>query len=122
MDWSTVIFLSAAMVSLVLLMGIIIFGTRKTSEYKELQKTLGKKASDLDSEAQQLWKALNDSEKEKKKILVRLKNLEAIVTSEAYEAIKSGEETETVKLHLEEEEPQELDDSDKAAKIAKRVR
>lgn len=122
MEWSLVVFLGMGMVSLLLLMGIIIFGTRKTSEYKELQKTLGKKSNELDSDAKELWKALKKSEVEKDKILERLQNLEAIVTSEAYEAIQSGEESETIKLHLEVEETEDLNDSDKAAKIAKRVR
>lgn len=122
MDWTTVVFLGMGMVSTLILMGIIIFGTRKTAEYKELQKTLGKKSSELDSDTKALWKALKASEDEKEKILERLKNLEAIVTSEAYEAIQAGEESDKIQLHLEEEETKELNDSDKAAKIAKRVR
>ncbi len=122
MEWSLVVFLGMGMVSLLLLMGIIIFGTRKTSEYKELQKTLGKKSNELDSDTKALWKALKASESEKEKILERLQNLEAIVTSEAYESIKSGDEPENIRLHLEEEEPMELTDADKAAKIAKRIR
>ena len=112
MEWSTVIFLTAGMVSVVLLMGIIIFGTRKTAEYKELQKTLGKKSSELDSDTKALWKALKASEAEKEEILQRLQNLETIVTSEAWESIQSGEAPET----------EELNDADKAAKMAKRVR
>ena len=122
MDWTTVVFLGMGMVSLLILMSIIIFGTRKTAEYKELQKTLGKKSSELDSDTKALWKALKASESEKEKILERLKNLEAIVTSEAYEAITAGEEQENIQIHLDEEEPEELNDADKAAKIAKRVR
>ncbi len=122
MDWTTVVFLGMSMVSLLILMGIIIFGTRKTAEYKELQKTLGKKSSELDSDTKALWKALKVSESEKEKILERLQNLEAIVTSEAYEAIQSGEEKEKIQLHLDEEETEEASDADKAAKIAKRMR
>ncbi|GAB5409426.1 MAG: hypothetical protein BalsKO_17910 [Balneolaceae bacterium] len=83
---------------------------------------LDKKANYLNSDTKELWKALKKSEEEKEKILERLQNLEAIVTSEAYESIKSGEESETIKLHLDEEKLKELKDSDKAAKIAKRVR
>lgn len=122
MEWSLVVFLGMGMVSLLILMGIIIFGTRKTSEYKELEKTLGRKAKDHDLNAKELWKALKASEEEKGKILERLQNLEAIVTSEAYESIKSGEDAENIQLHLEDEETEELNDSDKVAKISKRVR
>lgn len=67
-------------------------------------------------------KALKKSEEEKGKILEHLQNLEAIVTSEAWESIQNGEGAEGTQLHIEEAEPEELNDSDKAAKIAKRVR
>lgn len=122
MEWTTVIFLGMSMVSLLLLMGIIIFGTRKSSEFKELESVLGKKAQELNTDTQEILKALQKSEAEKEQILKRLQNLETIVTSEAWESIQSGEESETVQLHLEVEEPEELEDKDKAAKIAKRVR
>lgn len=122
MEWSLVIFLIAGMVSLVLLMGIIIFGVKKSSEYKELHKLFGEKDKDLNSTVNKLQKALESSEAEKTQILERLKNLEAIVTSEAWDSIQSGEDAETTRLHIEEEEKEELNDSDKAAKIAKRVR
>ncbi len=122
MSWSLALMIIAAMICFVIFMGIVIFGGRKTAEYKELQKTLGKQTNDLDLNAKELWKALKKSEQEKEKILERLQNLEAIVTSEAYESIKAGEDTETIKLHLDEEAPKELKDSDKAANMAKRVR
>lgn len=122
MEWTTVIFLGMSMVSLLLLMGIIIFGTRKSSEFKELESVLGKKAQELNTDTQEILKALQKSEAEKEQILKRLQNLETIVTSEAWESIQSGEESETVQLHLEDEEPEELEDKEKAAKIAKRVR
>lgn len=122
MEWSLVIFLIAGMVSLVLLMGIIIFGVKKSSEYKELHKLFGEKDKDLNSTVNKLQKALETSEAEKTQILDRLKNLEAIVTSEAWDSIQSGEDAETTRLHIEEDEPEELTDSDKAARIAKRVR
>ena len=110
------------MVSLLLLMGIIIFGTRKSNEMKEFEKTYGKQNEDVKDYLKQLQKELKESKEEKDKILERLKNLEAIVISEAYEAIKAGEDESTILLHLEEEEPSEMNDTDKAAQIAKRVR
>ena len=122
MEWSTVIFLSAAMVSLVTFMGILILGVKKSSEFKEQAKIIDKKAKYLDSDTKELWEALKASEAEKAEILQRLQNLEAIVTSDAWESIQSGEESETIKLHLEDEEPQEINDADKAAQMAKRVR
>ncbi len=122
MEWSLVVFLIAGMVSLVLLMGIIIFGVKKSSEYKELQKLFGEKDKDLNSTVSELRKALKESKGENAQILERLKNLEAIVTSEAWDSIQSGEDAETTRLHIEVEEQEELNDSDKAARIAKRVR
>lgn len=122
MGWPLVVLIGMGMVSFLGFMGMIIFGNRKTVEYEELEKTLDKKAKDHDLDAKELWKALKKSEEEKEQILKRLKNLETIVTSEAYEAIKSGEEPEKIQLHIEEEETEELNDSDKAAKISKRVR
>lgn len=103
-------------------MAIIIFGNRKTTEYNELEKTLGKKARDLDSDTKALWKALKQSEEEKKQLLKRLENLETIVTSDTWEAVKAGEDQKHIELTLEDEEPEELNDADKAERIAKRVR
>lgn len=122
MDWTTIIFLGLSIVSTLLLTGIIIIGARRTGEYKEIQENLSMKSSKLDSDTKALRKALQSSEAERKNILERLQNLEAIVTSEAYDAIKSGEEPENVRIYLDEEEPEETSDADKAAKIAKRVR
>ena len=122
MDWSLVVFLGMGMVSFLIFIGMIVVGSRKASEYIELQKSLGKKAINLDSNTKELWKALEKSEEEKGKILERLRNLEAIVTSEAYEAIKSGNDSDSLRIHLQDETLVELDDSDKAAEIAKRVR
>ena len=122
MEWTTVIFLGMAMVSLVLLMGIIIFGTRKSNEMKELEKTIGQKTGELGSNNEELWKALKESEAKNELLVERLQNLEAIVTSEAWDAIKSGEDAQNIHLHLEDEEVDDLEDAEKAARIAKRVR
>ncbi len=110
------------MVSILILMAIIIFGTRKSSEYKDLEKVIGNKAGKLDADTKALWEALKKSEAEKEQILNRLKNLETIVTSEAWEAIRKAEEKDEIKLHLEDDEPEELNDADKAERIARKVR
>ena len=122
MEWSIVVFLGASMVSLVLLMGIIIFGTRRSNEYKEIEKTLGKKTRDIDSDTKELWIAFKKSEEEREKLVQRLQNLEAIVTSEAWESIQKGDESDHIKIHLQEQEKDELSDIEKAGKLAKRVR
>ncbi|MEQ8523551.1 hypothetical protein [Gracilimonas sp.] len=122
MEWSTVIFLGMAMVSLVVLMGVIIFGTRKTSEMKELEKQIRQNAGELGSSNEELRKALKKSEAKNEQLVERLQNLEAIVTSEAWEAIKNGENDHDIRLHLDDEETEDLNDAEKAAKIAKRVR
>jgi sensor histidine kinase regulating citrate/malate metabolism len=121
MDWTTVIFLGMSMVSLVLLMAVIIFGTRKSSEMKEFEEKLGNKTGELDSNNQELWEALKESKANNAQLVERLQNLEAIVISEAWDAIRKGEDEQNIELHLD-EEPEELDDADKAAKIAKRIR
>lgn len=110
------------MISGVLLMGIIIFGTRKSSEIKELEKRLGKKVQDLDSNSSDLWKALEKSEEEKEKIFERLQNLEAIVTSEAWETVQGGEDGQAIRFHRDEDRPEDLENVEKAAKMAKRIR
>ena len=122
MEWSTVVFLGASMVSLVLLMGIIIFGTRRSNEYKEIEKTLGKKTRDIDSDTKELWIAFKKSEEEREKLVQRLQNLEAIVTSEAWESIQKGDESDHIKIHLQEQETNQVSDIEKAGKLAKRVR
>ena len=122
MEWPTVIFLGMSMLSLLILMGIIIFGTRKSSEKKDLEKMIAEKAGDLDSNSHELWKALKKSEEEKEQILQRVQNLEAIVTSETWESIKAGEDDDKIQLLIDEVDPKELNDAEKAAKMAKRVR
>ena len=121
MEWSLVVFLGMSMVSLVVLMGIIIFGTRKTNEYKVLRKTLDKQAKEVDLDAKELLKVLKKSEEEKEKILERLQNLEAIVTSEAWESIQKRVRSRTYSASYRRKRiPEELKDADKAAKMAKR--
>lgn len=122
MEFSTVLFLGMSMISLVLLMAIIVFGTRKSSEMKGLEKMLGEKTQDLESHSSELWRALKESEEEKEKILLRLQNLETIVTSEAWESINAGEDAQKIQLHLDEDKPEELNDADKAAKMVKKIR
>ena len=122
MEWSTVIFLIFGMFSLVLLMGVIIFGVRKSSEMKDLEKKLEKRDQNLDSVFNKLWEALEESEVEKEKILQRLENIEAIVTSESWETAKDKEREKKVELDLDNVEPEELDDIEKEARSSKRVR
>ncbi|MAO63988.1 MAG: hypothetical protein CL666_03220 [Balneola sp.] len=121
MEWSTVIFLGMGMFSLVMLITVIIFGTRKSSEMKALENMLAEKTKLLNSDTNALRKALIKSEEEKEQILHRLQNLEAIVTSEAWEFKKGGDD-QRIQLDLHDDELQEMSDSDKAAKMAKQVR
>ena len=122
MEWSLVVFLGMGIVSTLLLIGIIIIGTRQSSEFKELEATIGKRSRKINSDNRELWKALKQSEEEKKMLLKRLENLETIVTSETWESVRAGEDKETIQLTLEEKESVELNDADKAEKIAKWVR
>ena len=117
MEWSTVIFLGMGMISLVALMTVIIFGTKKSSETKALEKMLAEKAKLLNSDTESLRKALKESEAEKEQMLQRIQNLEAIVTSE-----KWGE-TESSSIQFDsEEDAEELNDADKVASRAKRIK
>ncbi|WP_020403345.1 hypothetical protein [Gracilimonas tropica] len=117
MEWSTVIFLGMGMISLVALMTVIIFGTKKSSEMKALEKMLAEKTKLLNSDTESLRKALQESEAEKEQMLQRIQNLEAIVTSEEWG------ETESPNIQFDsEEDTEELSDADKVANRVKRVR
>ena len=117
MEWSTAIFLGMGMISLVALMTVIIFGTKRSSEMKALEKMLAEKAKLQNSDTESLRKALQESEAEKEQMLQRLQNLEAIVTSEEW----GSKESQNIQLDLE-DDSDELSAVDKVAKKAKRVR
>jgi hypothetical protein len=122
MEWSTVIFLGLGMLSLVAMMGIIIFGTKKSSEMKAIEKMVAKKVRIMDTSANELQKALQESEEEKDQMLQRLQNLEAIVTSEIWESANADNSTNKIELDLNIADDEVLNNELKAANLAKKLR
>lgn len=120
MEWTTVVFLGLAMLSLVSLMGIIIFGVKKTSETKALEKMLAQKAKLLENNSEELRKAFEESEEVKKQMIQRIQNLEAIVTSEEWEAKATDEDLGEIQVDLD-DIPDETNESKKAVKTASRA-
>lgn len=114
--------LAFSLITTLLIFGIIIYSVKSQKKMSNLQKNLDSSASHLEGSNRELLKTLNEHQKQQQRILRRLENLEAIVTSEAWDAIQSGEEEKKIQLHLKEVENEEPTLEEKADFIAKRVR
>lgn len=116
MNWPTVIFLVFGMMSLVSIMGFIIFGTRKTEQIKQVEQALGKRTGELEAQLGKMHKALRTSEDEKKQIFQRLQNLETIVSNDISEMRGNQEEGTHIFSEMEEITPTTPTTESKATK------
>lgn len=89
---------------------------------QNLGENLDESTTVLKEDFKEIQKALEVNEKQQERILKRLENLETIVTSEAWDAIQTGEDENTIGLHLKDEEKAELDTEETARRIAKKIK
>lgn len=114
--------LSMAGVVSIALFAMIAIGAMTRRDFKSLDKNLYDTKSELREDAKELLQSLKESKEQQDRIINRLQNLETIVTSEAWDAIKDGEDAETIQLLMDEEEEQAPSPEEVAKHIAKKVR
>ena len=116
MDWSLVVFLGLGMFSLVLIMGIIIFGTRKSVQQKNIETMLREFSRAQKSEIESLKNMLAENEVDKNYMRQRLQNLETIVSNEQWEAENKA------RIHLDEDISISTDDRETKFPDSNKVR
>lgn len=78
---------------LIPLAGILLAGFIEWLTFKRKQDKLGMSTSELEAELQALRKTIREREEREKALERRLQNLETIVTSEPWDALVAGKET-----------------------------
>ncbi len=91
-------------------------------KFKSKQEKLGTSAHELETTVQRLEKALEASETEREGVERRLQNLEAIVTSEAWDTLHDKAPSHTPLLEELPSEPSEAAPTQQAERLARRVR
>jgi uncharacterized membrane-anchored protein YhcB (DUF1043 family) len=121
-----ILMLVMGLVIAMLLMGMIVFGTRSRDQMRAIQEDLGMSATSLQGSVRDLLEGLEESRNQQERIMQRLVNLETIVTSETWDVLEKGEKSEHIHELLKDEpsdEPHEEPSAEeKARRIAKRVR
>jgi hypothetical protein len=114
--------LAMSLVAAMLLFGMIVFGARSRDQMRVIQEDLGTSATNLQGSVRDLLDALEESRLRQERMTQRLENLETIVTSEAWDTLKAGEDPEQRPDLLKDDNPEELNAEEKASRIARRVR
>lgn len=122
MSWTIILLLTMGAFTSLILFGMIYFGTKNNKQMNALGDTMNSSNSEMKNNLQQAIKALETQTDQQQKILSRLKNLETIVTSEAWDAIKKGEDSERINLLLKDEEKEEMSSEEQAKNIAMRIK
>jgi len=122
MSWVTILLLTMCSFTSLILFGMIYFGAKSNKQMNALGDTMNSSNSEMKNNLHQVIKALDSQTDQQQKILSRLENLETIVTSEAWDAIKKGEDSEHINLLLEDEEQEEISSEEQAKNIAKRIK
>jgi hypothetical protein len=121
-----ILVLAMSLVVGMLLMGMIVFGARSRDQMRAIQEDLGMSATNLQGSVRDLLEALEESRNQQERITKRLENLETIVTSDMWDALKPDEKSGRIPDLLKEEPPEELSEEpsaeEKARRIARRVR
>lgn len=78
---------------LIPLLAILMGGFISWLDFKSKQKELGTSTHELEKTVEALERALKKSEADRQCVVQRLQNVEAIVTSEAWDALHGGEDS-----------------------------
>lgn len=122
MDITTILVLLLGALTALFLFGMIVFGVMNRKYMESLGENLDESTSVLRGDFKEIRRALEGSENQQERILKRLENLETIVTSEAWDAIKAGEDENTIGLHLNDEEEELPNAEETAHRIAKKIK
>ena len=108
---------------LIPLAAIALAGFSEWLKYKRTTANLGNATEELDTAVTSLNKEMGELREDRKRLIQRIQNLEAIVTSEAWEALGSDRELAQAKAPpLQIPEAEEPDDAEQVARMAKRLR
>lgn len=93
---------------------------RKFNESEQFGQKLGQ---NLDSNVNQIYTDLDRLKTENTQLKERLKNLETIVTSTSWDSMHNESASTGSGVYLDDiEQPSEIDDAEKAAQLARRIR
>lgn len=93
---------------------------RKFNESEQFGQKLGQ---NLDSNVNQIYTDLDRLKTENTQLKERLKNLETIVTSTSWDSMHNESASNGSGVYLDDiEQPSEIDDAEKAAQLARRIR
>ncbi|XWN35946.1 MAG: hypothetical protein ROO71_08245 [Balneola sp.] len=122
MTFATILVLITGSITTLILFAMIYFGAKSNKKMSDLDKSVSSTSSEMKDSLAKVLNSLEKNQDQQKKILTRLQNLETIVTSEAWEAIKEGKDSEHIDLLLEETDEQEISTEEKTEYIAKRIK
>lgn len=122
MTFATILVLITGSITTLILFAMIYFGAKSNKKMSDLDKSVSSTSSEMKDSLAKVLNSLENNQDQQQKILTRLQNLETIVTSEAWEAIKEGKDSEHIDLLLEETDEQEISTEEKTEHIAKRIK
>ncbi len=108
---------------LITLAGIALLGFSEWLKFKRQTADIGVTTSELEGVLTTLQDEVNSLREERRALNQRVQNLEAIVTSEAWDTLgKDPELAQAKTLSLQLPEPEETDDAEQIARMARRLR
>ena len=122
MNFMTLIVLAMGALTSLILFGMMYFGVKNSRQIDSLGINVSSSTSEMRHNQEKLLKSLESNQEQQESILTRLQNLETIVTSEAWDAIKQKESPEHIELLLNNEEDEKLSSEEKTQHIAKRIK
>lgn len=122
MTFATILVLITGSITTLILFAMIYFGAKSNKKMSDLDKSVSSTSSEMKESLVKVLNSLEKNQDQQQKVLTRLQNLETIVTSEAWEAIKEGKDSEHLDLLLEKTDEQEISTEEKTEHIAKRIK
>lgn len=108
---------------LVPLVGLAVLAFYEWLKFKKQTTRLGSSAAELESSLTSLREEIGNLQEERRALVQRIQNLETIVTSEVWDTLASDRDLAQAKgPQLELPEPEDVDESEQAAKIARKLR
>ena len=110
------------------IIAILVGGFTEWLKFKEKTQRLGSSTSELESAVTTLTETLKQSDAHQEALVERIQNLEAIVTTQAWDALHddalttSERERQLASARLALDEPDEPSDAEKTARLARRLK
>lgn len=107
---------------IIVLASLALGGFTEWLKFKGKQEKLGASTSELESELQDLKETLREREQRQQALERRIQNLETIVTSESWDVLIADDEREVLTSGARLELPEDDATTEKAERIARRLR